>query len=396
LAKHHSEEFFSFDLDTLRAGEPVTFEVYLYLPLNEHVIRLIAPPDVIEGTFIERFKKKGIRQLHIRNQDHAKYVEYLKAKTIAPTPAAPSAPPASITPVPPPPSPKAPEVVPDPVAVDKSTEPSPSNTPPPEELPPPTLDDVIPFIPDIPPEVIFKDLLVGTPEDAAKATEHAGHMVKKILEDSNTSAAEAVANASYEHANSVAVYSVLFAMGIGVKDKSLLQDFVTASLAHDVGLSQCPPSVCKVPVLQHAGAQKNQYETHVARALQLVDELGFVVSSRARKIIEQHHEKFDGSGYPAHLEGFHISDHAQILGLAELIDSMNRGFYDGKKYTLNDSIALVCKIEKQTTFPVYFNPDIFKKVMLWIRKGSGLDFMAQAASVVDETRAQILDSKPAA
>lgn len=378
MAKHQAEEFFSIDVASLRAGEPVTFEVYLYLPLNEHVVKLVNAADIVDEQFLERFRKRDIRQFHVKNKDHTNYMEYVKAKTPNPTPQTDS----SVS-------------APAPDAATPST-PETAVAPKSEEEKVPTLDDVIPFVPDIPPEQIFKDLLLGGEAEAKKATEDAEKIVDQLLEDSSSQTAAVVANATYDHANSVAIYSVLFAMGIGINDKALLQDFVAASMIHDIGLSQLPPSACKVPMTKLEGKAKELYESHAMYTATLADDMQFPLSKRARIIVEQHHEKFNGSGFPKKLEGFHIADHAQILGLSELIDSMCRGYYDGTKYTLNEAIALVCSIEKQTTFPQYFNPDIFKKVMLWIRKGSGLDYIEQATTVVNEARQQILDDKTAA
>lgn len=368
MAKHQAEEFFSIDVASLRVDEAITFEVYLYLPLNEHVIKLLNIAEKIETAFLERFQKRGIRQLHVRNSDHASYMKYIAAKAPAQAPSAPtaSAPAAAM-----------------PAAIAATP-----NVPPPEPPAPPP----VPFTPPVEPEKVMKGLLSSNPEETKKATEEAQKVIDEILaptEDNET--AEMVANAENDHANSVAVYSVLFAMGIGVKDKVLLQDFVTASMLHDIGLSQVPPSVACIPMATMQGNDLIAYQAHAAGTLSVVDELQFKLSPRARLILEQHHEKFNGTGYPKRLEGFRIADNAQILGLAELVDSMCRGFYDGSKHSLDEAIAMVCKIEKQTTFPCFFNPDLFKKIMNWIKKGSGLDYIAQAESVVKEAKDQILN-----
>ncbi|MBI3543517.1 MAG: hypothetical protein HY075_09620 [Deltaproteobacteria bacterium] len=122
----------------------------------------------------------------------------------------------------------------------------------------------------------------------------------------------------------------------------------------------------------------------------LLKELDYTPSPRVAGLIYQHHEKFNGSGYPQHLESFRIDEHAALIAIADLLDSICRGQYDGQKYTLPEALVLVAKIEKSSTFPEYFNPNTFKNVMNWLKKGGGVDYLAAAENAVNEAKQAML------
>ena len=247
------------------------------------------------------------------------------------------------------------------------------------------------YKPDKPPEKVMEGLLKQPPENI-KSREEAVAMIKDILKRTGAPAAisEIVENPDTEHATSVAIYSTLFAMGLKRNEGQLLQDVIVASLMHDIGLTQINPAVIPIPAKQLAGAQHAAFQGHVSLGLSMLGELDYSPNKRVVGILSQHHEKFNGSGYPQHLESFRIDELAQIIGIADLIDSISRGRYDGTIRTLSDSLVTIAQIEKTSTFPEFFNPDTFKRVMNWLKKGGGIDFLAAAEEAVTETKKKLL------
>jgi len=120
------------------------------------------------------------------------------------------------------------------------------------------------------------------------------------------------------HQKKVARISEVLAeyLELSLKDKLALR---AASKLHDLGKLCVPPGILKKPgsltSLEYEIAQFHSY-------------IGYKVLSRIRvmeeaaKIVLQHHERIDGSGYPEGLKGEEISTGARILAVADVIEAM--------------------------------------------------------------------------
>jgi HD-GYP domain-containing protein (c-di-GMP phosphodiesterase class II) len=228
-----------------------------------------------------------------------------------------------------------------------------------------------------------------------KALSEARGMVSQILQqgpDTNKSVLTLIQDPAAEHATNVAIYSVLLAMGIGKTNLELLEDLIMAALLHDIGLTQIPPEILSVPELKRTPEQKAVYDSHVLLGIDLLNDLGLTPNKRVLTILAQQHEKFDGSGYPRKLNSFNVDDYAQIVSLADLLDTISRGRFDGTERNLGEALSVVAGIEKQTTFPQYFNPDLFKKMRKWLETGSQKPHEDEAAAKVEEAKNRLRKS----
>jgi PAS domain S-box-containing protein len=92
-----------------------------------------------------------------------------------------------------------------------------------------------------------------------------------------------------------------------------------AARLHDIGHLFLPQSLLLSPQPLNA-AEQSLLQTHVERGAQLLAsvDLGAEVAS----IVAQHHERLDGSGYPAALRGDQISMEARILAVADVVEAM--------------------------------------------------------------------------
>jgi len=93
----------------------------------------------------------------------------------------------------------------------------------------------------------------------------------------------------------------------------------------------------------------------------------FTPSERVTKFIDQHHEKFDGSGYPNHVKNFSFDDYAQVLMFADFIDENSRGLHDGQTKNLKDAIEIIMNTEKNSNFPHALRPELFRKLTKWLK-----------------------------
>jgi HD-GYP domain-containing protein (c-di-GMP phosphodiesterase class II) len=135
---------------------------------------------------------------------------------------------------------------------------------------------------------------------------------------------------------------------------------------------------------------RKNYAKHVESTLSIIADYGPKIPPRVSAIIQQHHEKFDGTGYPKKLEGFRIDDISQLLAVADLIDSMCSGRWDGQERTLMESFDTLEGIQKSSTFPEYFNPEILAAVVRWIHSSDSKVSMNDALERVKKQRGEIV------
>ena len=106
------------------------------------------------------------------------------------------------------------------------------------------------------------------------------------------------------------------AMGLSAKD---LQIMHRGGLLHDIGKIGTPPSVLDKPDKLNEEEVKTMRD-HVRIGLRILEPIpGF---QEALPIVAQHHEWFDGRGYPEGLAGEQISLHARIFAVADCYDAM--------------------------------------------------------------------------
>jgi putative nucleotidyltransferase with HDIG domain len=120
------------------------------------------------------------------------------------------------------------------------------------------------------------------------------------------------------HCQRVAAYSVMIAEAIGLRGK-VLASIRYGALLHDIGKIGIPDDI----LLKPASLSVEEWQvmrTHTEIGAQLLS--GFDSLAGARQLVLQHHERWDGSGYPASLRGDQISIGARIFAVADTLDAI--------------------------------------------------------------------------
>lgn len=123
----------------------------------------------------------------------------------------------------------------------------------------------------------------------------------------------------YDHAVNCCVLAVCFGKWKKLDYESVI-DLGTAALLHDIGEIQLDDRL-----ISNKGYLNEQEFTetqkHVGYSVDLLSSL-IGISPTVVKMVQQHHERCDGSGYPAGLSGNEIDPLSQMLGLVDVYDSM--------------------------------------------------------------------------
>jgi len=142
---------------------------------------------------------------------------------------------------------------------------------------------------------------------------------------------------TFGHSVNVAVLSILTGVAMGLSDSSLYQLGIGAIL-HDVGKVLIPTEILNKP----AALTPEEYaviKRHSEFGLSIVERHPNM-NPLSKRIIYEHHEKFDGSGYPQGLKGPEIHPFSQIVGMADMFDALTadrvyrKGFLPHEAYEL--------------------------------------------------------------
>lgn len=122
------------------------------------------------------------------------------------------------------------------------------------------------------------------------------------------------------HSVNVCVLSLITGVSLGY-DKTKLMRLGLGSLMHDIGKTMIPPHILNKP-----GSLTNDEYSVIKRH----SEYGYLIltneNSQIKKlsalIALQHHERYNGEGYPGGLKGDKIHAFSQIVGIADVYDAM--------------------------------------------------------------------------
>ena len=135
---------------------------------------------------------------------------------------------------------------------------------------------------------------------------------------------------TYDHSKRTVRISLLLGRECGL-DQMELRSLEFGALLHDLGKIGVPDKVLRKP------GKLNEFEWAMMRrhpylGQQILRGLSFL--DDAKTIVAQHHEKWDGSGYPLGLRGEEIDLGARILFVADAFDAMtsDRVYRQAKSY----------------------------------------------------------------
>jgi len=125
---------------------------------------------------------------------------------------------------------------------------------------------------------------------------------------------------TFEH--SVSVCALLVAFGRGMKmSREAIKELALGGLLHDVGKARIPDSILNKPA-KLSDDEFARMQGHVAQGVVLLQAMPGI-SRIALDVTGQHHERFDGTGYPRKLAGEQISLHGQMAAIVDVYDAIS-------------------------------------------------------------------------
>ena len=119
-------------------------------------------------------------------------------------------------------------------------------------------------------------------------------------------------------------------------DKETLRDLELGALLHDIGKIGVPDAVLRKPAKLNED-EWNKMKLHPIHGQKILRNIPFLEG--AARIVAQHHEKWDGTGYPVGLRGEDVDIGARIFSVVDAFDAMvsDRVYRKGCSY--EDALA---------------------------------------------------------
>ena len=145
-----------------------------------------------------------------------------------------------------------------------------------------------------------------------------------------TAALETRDSETHGHSERVVTYSLRLGReyGLGSDDMKSLE---FGALLHDIGKIGVPDSILRKPakLTEEEWVRMREHPLHGQQILRGIEFL-----QGAARVVAQHHEQWDGSGYPCGLRGEEIDVCARIFAVADAFDAItsDRVYRRGKSY----------------------------------------------------------------
>lgn len=166
-------------------------------------------------------------------------------------------------------------------------------------------------------EIFFRNVTIGLENLQLKhEIEDTQREIVYLLSD----AVETRSNETANHVRRVAEIAKMLGKLAGLDDESV-QNLHTAAPLHDIGKIGIPDSILNKPD-RLTDSEWKVMKTHARQGAKILGQSKRPVLQAAAILAEQHHENWDGSGYPAGLKGEEIHIYGRIISIADVYDAL--------------------------------------------------------------------------
>lgn len=152
------------------------------------------------------------------------------------------------------------------------------------------------------------------------------------------------------HVKRVAEYSSVIALGLGLSfpEAEILR---MASPMHDIGKVAIPDDILKKPG-QLTEEEFEIMKSHAEIGYNLLKKSSRPILQTAAIVAYQHHEKWNGTGYPRGLQGDNIHIYGRITAIADVFDALGSDRVYKKAWALDEILAYIQSERGQHFDPV--------------------------------------------
>ncbi len=159
-------------------------------------------------------------------------------------------------------------------------------------------------------------------------------------------------NYTFQHSVSVCALMVSFARELGL-DRAIIKEIAIGALLHDVGKAKVPEDILNKPA-KLTEAEFSKMKSHVVQSIIILQNTPGI-SKIALDVAGQHHERYDGSGYPNKLKGGQISLYGRMAAIVDVYDALSS---DRVYHKAMAPTAALSRLLEWSKF--HFDPDLVR------------------------------------
>jgi HD-GYP domain-containing protein (c-di-GMP phosphodiesterase class II) len=158
----------------------------------------------------------------------------------------------------------------------------------------------------------------------------------------------------FSHAVNTCILSIMTGIAMGY-DANQLNELGLAAILHDVGKIKFPKNVARQFPGKLTRSEREEYRRHPFYSLEILRK-NCTLSANVLSACFQHHERWNGSGYPMGLKGKAINQYAQIISIADVYERLIVGMPHRLPTPVYYAAAILNKAAGE-----YFNPVVVDK-----------------------------------
>ncbi|WP_320172046.1 HD-GYP domain-containing protein [Maridesulfovibrio sp.] len=187
---------------------------------------------------------------------------------------------------------------------------------------------------------------------------------------------------TYTHSINVNLYALLLGKAIGL-DREKLKKLGLAAMFHDVGKGRIPGKVLNKPG-KLTDSEFAVMKGHPLLGLKVLSQVRGLENDVLRGVVE-HHERYDGNGYPRQLKGEDIHPFARIIAISDVYDALTSVRVYKEAMTPAKTLSLMHKWKGTDFDPSFLNR--FIRVMGIYPPGTMVQLEDKRFALVLETNA---------
>ncbi|HOK41464.1 MAG TPA: HD domain-containing protein [bacterium] len=167
---------------------------------------------------------------------------------------------------------------------------------------------------------------------------------------------------TYTHSSNVATFTINFSKYLNFKDIKKIEIIGLGAFLHDIGKAKIPPQI----LFKQGKLTKDEWvivQCHPELGYEIVKKI-FPDNYTIQKIVRNHHEKIDGSGYPDKLKQYEIPIEVQIVTLSDVFDALTTNRCYKAKLRTYDAL----KIMQEEQLSGKYDKNLLEKFITMFKK----------------------------
>lgn len=143
---------------------------------------------------------------------------------------------------------------------------------------------------------------------------------------------------THHHSTNVAIFSIILGKSTGLTKENIME-VGYAGLLHDIGKMRIDQQILLKPAYLES-EEIDLMQNHSNYGFKILKNNG-IVDPKILDAVHYHHEKLDGTGYPARLRGKRIPKFARIIGMCDVFDALTTRRTYRSNYTSYEALIVI-------------------------------------------------------